>query len=346
MPLRFGAMALQDVFVEAYQSELRSEEGLFRVVKQGARLGEVPEGLVRSVWLFPGVGLSRRAVDRLAATRTPCAFLNESGRLVACLLYPPESNLDARLGQVRAFTDPELRLAFARRIVQAKLAAQRLFLRAVQKRTPLGPMPACLRSVPPAPDLEALRGFEGNAAREVFHLLMAAAPETWRAAARSYRPPLDPANALLSLGYSLATSMVLAVLLAQGLDPYLGMLHQPHHGMPALAADLVEPFRSPLAEAWFLRTVRSGEISPDDFEPTDHGFRLRDRDQLRRCVRSFAQAWTSSLSGCRFDAVSQPREAMVRFVRSVREAFSAGDPERILLPEPVAARRPSKGEDR
>lgn len=339
-------MALQDVFVEAYQSELRSEGGVFRIVKQGAELGEVPEGLVRSVWLLPGVGVSRRALDRLAANRTPCAFLNESGRLVACLLYPPEANLDARLGQVRAFSDPVLRLAFARRIVQAKLDAQRLFLRALQKRTPLGPIPTCLRTLPPTPDLEALRGFEGNAARDVFRLLMVAAPEAWRAEARSYRPPLDPANALLSLGYSLATSMVLANILAEGLDPYLGMLHQPHHGMPALAADLVEPFRSPLAEAWFLRTARSGELSPDHFEPTEHGFRLRDRDRLRSCIRSFAQAWTSSFSGCRFGSASQPREAMVRFVRSVREAFSAGDPARILLPEPTGTRLPSEGANR
>ncbi|MFN3684488.1 MAG: CRISPR-associated endonuclease Cas1 [Fimbriimonadaceae bacterium] len=326
-------MALQDVFVEAYRAELRSDGGSFRVVRDGASLGEVPEGLVRSVWLLAGVGLSRRAVDCLAATRTPCAFLNESGRMVACLHYPGGPNLEARLGQIEAFGDPELRLAFARRIVEAKLAAQRLFLRSVQKKSRIGSLPASLRSLPPAPSLEALRGLEGAAARDCFRLLMAAVPDAWRSAERTYHPPQDPANALLSLGYSLATSMVQGLLTAEGLDPLLGMLHQPHHGMPALAADLVEPFRGPLAEAWFLRLVRSGDLRPEHFQPTDEGWRLADPGRLKECVRLFAQAWTSQLAGCGFQGATQAREAMLRFVRSVRLAFSARNPEAILLPD-------------
>ncbi len=212
-------------------------------------------------------------------------------------------------------------------------AAQRLFLRAVQKKSRIGSLPASLRSLPPAPSLEALRGLEGAAARDCFRLLMAAVPDAWRSAERTYHPPQDPANALLSLGYSLATSMVQGLLTAEGLDPLLGMLHQPHHGMPALAADLVEPFRGPLAEAWFLRLVRSGDLRPEHFQPTDEGWRLADPGRLKECVRLFAQAWTSQLAGCGFQGATQAREAMLRFVRSVRLAFSARNPEAILLPD-------------
>ncbi|MCX7799863.1 MAG: CRISPR-associated endonuclease Cas1 [Fimbriimonadales bacterium] len=326
-------MALQDIFIEAHQSELRSEGGLFRVVRQGDTLGAVPEGLVRGVWLLPGCSLSRRALDRLAANRTPCAFLSESGRLQACLLYPETVHLEARLGQVRAFTDPQMRLGFASRIVAAKLASQRLFHRSLQKRGLVAALPKSLGAAPTAPDLETLRGVEGAAARDAFSLLMEAAPTQWRSPGRSYRPPTDPANALLSLGYSLATSATLAFLLAEGLDPFLGMLHQPHHSMPALAVDLVEPFRAPLAEAWFLRVARSGMLQPSDFEPAEQGgCRLANRDLFRACVRSFAEAWTSDLVGCRLGAAKTARDAMLAFVRSAREAFSAGDPERILLP--------------
>ncbi len=326
-------MALQDVFVEAYRSELRSEAGSYRVVRDGTQLGEVPEGLVRAVWLMAGVGLSRHALDRLAANRTPCAFLNESGRMVACLRYPGGPNLEARLGQIEAFGNPELRLAFARRIVKTKLSAQRGFLRSLQKQRRVGSLPAALRSLPPTPTLDALRGHEGNAARECFRLLMTATPDPWRAEARTYHPPQDPANSLLSLGYSLATSMVEALLTAEGLDPLLGMLHQPHHGMPALAADLVEPFRGPLAEAWFLRLVRSGQIQPEHFHRTDDGWRMADSDRLRQCVRSFVEAWNAPLTGCRIEGADTAREAMVRFVRSVREAFSARDPSVVMVPE-------------
>ena len=55
---------------------------------------------------------------------------------------------------------------------------------------------------------------------------------------RTRRPPKDPVNAVLSLGYTLLTNEILALLIAHGFNPYIGFLHGIEYGRPSLALDL------------------------------------------------------------------------------------------------------------
>ena len=48
------------------------------------------------------------------------------------------------------------------------------------------------------------------------------------------RPPRDPVNALLSFAYALLVKDVTVTLQAVGFDPYLGFMHTPRYGRPAL----------------------------------------------------------------------------------------------------------------
>ena len=43
---------------------------------------------------------------------------------------------------------------------------------------------------------------------------------------RRMHPPPDPVNALLSLGYTMATNELRGVAEAHGLEPHIGFLHQ------------------------------------------------------------------------------------------------------------------------
>jgi CRISPR-associated endonuclease Cas1 len=79
------------------------------------------------------------------------------------------------------------------------------------------------------------------------------------------RPPSDPVNAMLSLGYTLLTRTWLTVLSAVGFDPYLAFYHRPRFGRPALALDMMEPFRSILADSTVIQVINNGEIKSDGF---------------------------------------------------------------------------------
>ena len=53
--------------------------------------------------------------------------------------------------------------------------------------------------------------------------------------------------------------------LSVGFDPYLGFLHRPKYGKPALALDLIEEFRPIICDSVVIGMINTGEISSKDF---------------------------------------------------------------------------------
>ena len=82
---------------------------------------------------------------------------------------------------------------------------------------------------------------------------------------RNRRPPTDPINAMLSLAYALLVRVFSNTISSTGLDPYLGLYHRPRHNRPALALDLMEPFRSIVADSSVIQVVNNGEVRPNHF---------------------------------------------------------------------------------
>lgn len=109
----------------------------------------------------------------------------------------------------------------------------------------------------------SLMGVEGAAAAASFKLLAKILPREWGFSGRNRRPPRDPFNALLSLGYVLAGGEILKVVQGKGLDPGLGFLHASQHGRAALVLDLLEPHRPVIDN--FVLSLTKGLLTPNDF---------------------------------------------------------------------------------
>ncbi|MCI0419460.1 MAG: CRISPR-associated endonuclease Cas1, partial [Acidobacteria bacterium] len=133
--------------------------------------------------------------------------------------------------------------------------------------------------------LEELLGVEGNAARLYFGAfdgMIKAEPGEEKPAlprfdfaGRNRRPPRDAVNALLSLAYSLLTKDFTIACYAVGFDPMLGFYHQPRFGRPALALDLMEPFRPLVADSCVIQAINNRMVSPDDFLMAGQAVALR-----------------------------------------------------------------------
>lgn len=80
---------------------------------------------------------------------------------------------------------------------------------------------------------------------------------------RNRRPPRDPVNALLSLGYTLLGAEMLSAVQEAGLDPALGFLHGIVPGRESLVLDLIEPLR-PGVDALVLRLLEQ-VVTPAHF---------------------------------------------------------------------------------
>ncbi|AOV16853.1 CRISPR-associated endonuclease Cas1 [Acidihalobacter aeolianus] len=129
-----------------------------------------------------------------------------------------------------------------------------------------------LANLETADKAEALRGLEGAAAAQWFSALAANLDPQWPFPGRNRRPPRDPVNALLSLGYTLALGEARKQVLIQGLDPALGFLHMPAPARDGMALDALEPLR--VAVDCIIVNMLD-EFKPQDFTSSrDEGFRL------------------------------------------------------------------------
>ncbi len=72
---------------------------------------------------------------------------------------------------------------------------------------------------------------------------------------RNRRPPKDPVNVLLSLGYTLLENSIFSSAKINLLDPYIGFFHSDKKGAPALVLDLMEEWR-PLVDYWIIQSIR------------------------------------------------------------------------------------------
>jgi CRISPR-associated protein Cas1 len=110
-------------------------------------------------------------------------------------------------------------------------------------------------------------GIEGRAAALYFPALSAAIKPDWaKIARRAARPPPDRINSALNLVYGLLLADVLRSLVACGLDPAGGVLHSAKRNRPALALDLMEEMRAPVADSAVVWAINNGELHERDFQ--------------------------------------------------------------------------------
>ena len=242
------------------------------------RLNEVSD-----VALFGNVAITTPAIAALMEREIPVTFHSHGGWFRGMTQGVGHRNVEVRTAQYRASFDEGACLRFARDLVAAKIVNQRTILRrnwrgAKEERKPLlDRLARVRRSATRASSLTALLGFEGEAAAIYFRAFaeLLAPPAVERSGAgviapfhfeaRNRRPPTDPVNAMLSLAYAMLTRHLSVALASVGLDPYRGLFHAPRHGRPALALDMMEPFRPVIGDSVVLAAVNTGEVSAADF---------------------------------------------------------------------------------
>ena len=124
--------------------------------------------------------------------------------------------------------------------------------------------------------LGPLLGLEGSASAAYYSQLASLLKQPWSFPGRVKRPPTDPVNALLSFGYTVLTNQVVSLIHSVGLDPGLGVLHQPGFGKPALALDLMEAFRPIIVDSVVITMINTGQIGLGDIDAELGAYRLKD----------------------------------------------------------------------
>jgi CRISPR-associated protein Cas1 len=258
---------------------------------------------ISDVALFGNVSITTPALAALLEREIPVTFHSHSGWFRGVAHGIGHRNVEIRTAQYRLSFDEAACLRFAKELVAAKITNQRTILRRnwrgppEERQAALDRLGAARKSTDGTATLAQLLGVEGDAAAVYFRAFagLLKSPEDkqgagelapFRFEVRNRRPPTDPVNAMLSLAYAMLTRHLTIALASVGLDPYRGFYHAPRYGRPALALDLMEPFRAIIADSVVLSAVNTGEVGPGDFVVAVTGTALTQAGR-RRFVEAF-----------------------------------------------------------
>jgi len=266
--------------------------GQIKIRAAGQEQVEVPIGHVSGLIAHSNVDLSSALVRELLDRGVTIVWCTWSGRVVGWATGADGPNGDARALQHR-LSEPVC-LRAARAMIAAKIRNQAALL-----RRHLSPQREALRSLArqalAAPDASSLLGLEGRAAAIYFPALSDALNPDWaRIERRSAHPAHDPVNAALNVAYSLLLADVLRAVVACGLDPHGGVLHSPIRNKPALALDLMEELRAPVADSAVLWAINNGEVRARDFRRDLDAFRMTPRGR-RALIAAYERRATAEL---------------------------------------------------
>lgn len=275
------------------------------------RTATVPLNIIERICIKGSLQLNAATLGKLGAQGIGVLVL--SGKQQQPALMMPNWKLDARRRalQYTQSQQPDTALAIAKNLISEKTRHQLQFLQHIDQTHPQSaahrrPAHDQLRQIldyhiPSASCPQSLRGIEGTAAACYFQSWQNFLPQSLHFHGRNRRPPRDPLNSILSLGYTLLHFEIVKHIYLCGLDPCIGFYHSICNGRESLACDLLEPLR-PCYDRWAIGLFAQHTLLPQDFSDTPQGCRLKKNGRLNfyRAYEHAAQDWRMQIhQSCR-----------------------------------------------
>lgn len=258
-------------------------------------IGRVPLHNLEAIVTFGYPGVSPALMGACAQRNIDLSFLSANGRFLARVSGEVRGNVTLRKQQYRVSENDRESIAIARNCIIGKVFNSRWLLERAARDYPMRLdsdklkekslfLAETLRKIRSCDNAGELRGLEGEAASvyfSVFDDLILQQKDQFYFHGRNKRPPLDRVNAMLSFAYTLLAGICGAALETVGLDPYVGFLHTDRPGRMSLALDMMEEFRSVMADRFVLTLVNKRIITGDGFTQKENGAVIMD-DETRK----------------------------------------------------------------
>jgi CRISPR-associated protein Cas1 len=270
---------LRPLYLNTQGFRLGKSGEVLQVKDKDKTVQEVRIGEVCQVNLLGNIQISTQTIQSLCEAGIPISYFSMGGYFYGITTGMNTKNVALRRSQFRLADSEWFPLSLARVLVAGKVRNQRTMLQRNHiepKKSSLDMMKALADGAERSQDLQSLLGIEGSAARVYFGEFSGmikpgqepgeeSSGFSFDFEGRNRRPPRDPVNALLSLAYSMLAKDLTVACYAVGFDPYLGFYHQLRHGRPALALDLMEPFRPLIADSAVLSALNTRMVTEKDF---------------------------------------------------------------------------------
>lgn len=273
------------------------------VLEEQQEIGRISLHNLQAIVTFGYTGASPALMGVCAQRNIELSFMSGNGRFLARVTGEVKGNVTLRKQQYRVSDDREKSIKIARNFILGKVYnsrwvleragrdyAMRLDAELIRKKSLY--LAQSMKNIRMCENNEELLGLEGEAASvyfSVFDELILQQKKDFYFHGRNKRPPLDNVNAMLSFAYSLLASMCGSALESVGLDPYVGFFYTDRPGRMSLALDLMEEFRSIMADRFVLTLINKRIMKSDHFMKKENGAVIMS-DEGRKL---FISAWQS-----------------------------------------------------
>jgi CRISPR-associated protein Cas1 len=252
-----------------------------KIEVEGKMQMQVPLHHIGAVVTMGNVMISPFFLGKCADEGRAVVILDRNGRFKCRMVGKTSGNVLLRQSQYEAVRDKDKATAIARNIVAGKVKNSRqILLRGAREtdspdeteslKKAADILAVALFHLKDTDDIDQVRGLEGESANAYFQVFDRMVKEddrsTFKLHGRNRRPPLDPMNALLSFLYTLLLNDCISALEGVGLDSQMGFLHALRPGRPSLGLDLMEEFRSVLADRLALTLINRKQLTEKNFE--------------------------------------------------------------------------------
>ena len=261
------------VYVTTQGTKIIKEGRHLLVKKDGATYRTLFTYKLQQLILYGRVELTASARSFLLNEQIDTVFLRLDGRYLGRFAGGESRNVFLRKKQFDLIDDDTFNLRVSRQILSGKLLNMITVLQRIgrtRKNRQVDPcirqIRSCLHKMPAAKNINSLMGYEGAASAAYFSGFKLGLDHDFGFNRRIRRPPTDPVNSVLSLLYTMLINRVYAAIRIVGLDPYPGVLHRMDYGRQGLPLDLVEEFRTVLADTLTLSLFNLRSLQKDDFQ--------------------------------------------------------------------------------
>ena len=243
----------------------------FQIKCRDGMVKSIPAEALEVIEVFGKVQITTQCIEECLKRGVNILYYSTNGAYYGRLISTNHVNVQRQRLQAERTKDLDFRIAFSKRLIDAKIRNQIVVMRRYARHgnynveRSVVEMQNMYKKLENAKSIEQVMGYEGTAAKTYFRELGRMIDPQFAFSGRTRRPPKDPFNSLISLGYSIILNEFYGKIEGKGLNPYFGVMHSDHEKHPTLASDLMEEWRAVLIDSLALSMLNGHELCKDDF---------------------------------------------------------------------------------
>lgn len=265
--------------------ELKRSQNTLKFNSDTGETSHIPVEDVESVYCHGQIRINTKLLDFARQHNIQVHCFGYSGQFSGSFIPPKEHTSGSTVvEQVSAYKDISRRLNIARKIVKSSIHNMRKNLKYYEKRintrSSINELDKISDTIDDLDNIDDIRGFEAQARKEYysnFDNIIKSNELVF--SKRTYNPPNNEVNALISYLNSLTYSSITSAIRSTALDPTVSYLHEPGDRRNSLSLDIGDIFKPVISDRIAFRLLNRNQVSKDQFTST-----YQMEDKLRKTV--------------------------------------------------------------